>query len=424
MPTSDQTQDLLRDAYQALVEHAPDPPEFDEFVGWEVKDFETPRQAPVSRGLLVAAASATLVLVIVLLPTWFRDRAETASVPMAMDDLEWSFFPFEEFGDLELAAGRSWAGSGVAKFGDEFVLVPSDCNQDDCRWAVSSDGVDWRIETVPLQPPEPGLEYLAWGEEGTIWFVQESTAIDPGTPQELKVIHNEGEAWVEDTWELSEEAKSRQYTDHDGFSVLQSLGFGNCMASFSTDAILLDVIYGSVPEGMALGVDGVHTFIEPPGDDACAGGIIDSTVYVASVVTAYGGTQALYRLSSEREWVRLDQPAQIDAPIQSVDFAGDRVFVHTITNETWTTTDFEVWEQADTKVLENSKRIIASEVGWLGWSDGAIYASRNGTNWTRVPSPDFGEQAQQFGAADALGYVDGLLVVGNEEGVWIGRSTQ
>lgn len=79
MHNSDHAQDVFREAFTALVDHAPDPPEFDEISGFRLGDSKASVRSHPGRGALVAAAAAALVLVFGVLNVWLSPEPEPSA---------------------------------------------------------------------------------------------------------------------------------------------------------------------------------------------------------------------------------------------------------------------------------------------------------------------------------------------------------
>lgn len=327
---------------------------------------------------------------------------------------------------------------GIAVFGDSYVVPPKVCRRGACDWFISDDGLEWRTEPVPVDPPDGDTDYFGWVSDETVWFIEEGRENSSGfdlslgigdrddPPGHLKILHNDGASWVEDRWVPPAGAEN-------GLSILGSLGFGTCLINVSDEGMAFDLGYQPT-EGESLIMVGQGSNLQAiphPADinQTCTAGFVNGTLYaLATTTVGQDQSQHFWRWDGD-QWTRLSDPEGVGetVPIDTAGgtrparftgaaIEGGRAFVGVADGTLWTTTDFETWTLTDAPLYVWAIRTAA--YGWTAPShDGRFfYVSADGITWTAIEAP-----TAAFGS---LSYANGVFASVAEDEVWIGIPSQ
>jgi hypothetical protein len=421
----------------------------------QVREVPLPVRVERRRPVWAAAAAFVIVLVVVSGLALFAPfggsgvapiEQPMTSVPGLTSGIVWTEITDGDAGSpIDSVYGHP-TNIDVARFGDSYV-IPRDCRRGDCDWLISDDGLDWRTEAVPVEPPDGGTEYSAWVADETVWFIEEGLEDGGGInlplgiadrgdpPGHLRILHNEGTTWVETRWVPPVGAE-------DGLKILSSRGMGTCLFTVSDEDIVFEMNYEPAdgPEQIMVIQDGAFRAIPHPDDGGCVAGFLNGTLYALAGST--NGWSSHFWSWNGDTWSRLPDPegvgptANIDnivplsSGFQNGAIIGGRVFVGGGGGRIWTTTDFETWTLTDAPqnrgrdgVTIQTHLIRATAFGWTAPADftsntayatmnGIAYVTANGVTWNPIDAP-----TAAFGS---LSYAGGVFVYVADSGVWAG----
>jgi hypothetical protein len=329
---------------------------------------------------------------------------------------------------------------GIAVYGDSYVVPPKVCRLGACDWFISDDGLEWRTEPVPVDPPDGDTDYFGWVSDETVWFIEEGLEdgrgfnpplgigdrVDP--PGHLKILHNDGASWVEDRWVPPAGAEN-------GLSILGSHRMGTCLINVSDEGMVFDLGYQPT-EGesrIMVGRSSNLQAIPHPADinQTCTAGFVNGTLYALASSTNGQDQSQHFRRWDGDQWIRLPDPEGVGetVPIDTAGGAhpprftgaaieGGRAFVGVADGTLWTTTDFETWTLTDPLLYVWAGGIRTAAYGWTAPSEDSrfFYVSADGIAWTTIEKPT--------AAFCRLSYANGVFASVEVNGVWIGIPSQ